>query len=116
MKTMIRDTENKLDTYEIEDLKKLFNTVDWIDFGLVFAVIGYMATGLYGNTPLLGIVLCLASLGACISAILISRVLRKKGAITKTRMRVRYVVWGIWIPLDIAFIGYYILNIMGIFS
>ena len=123
------------------DLLTLYNIIDWIDFGLVFAIIFYVAnaardagSGLQnifypGNGAIeteqilnvfslppsvIGLLLCVASLAVSVSAIIVSRLIHKKGA-NKSRLRliVRYIVWGVWIPIDLYFIVVYAVGLLG---
>jgi len=115
------------------ELLVLYNIIDWVDFGLVFAIIFYVGYAMqgtdfaYGFTNIfdtgsvswsdfmfalppsvIGLLLCVASLVVSASAIIVSRLIYKKGA-HRSRIRLisRYIVWGIWIPIDLYFIYFY---------
>ena len=106
-------------------LKTLYELVSWADFGLVIAVLAYMSgpmgadilpvitigtdtlpdsTYLFEMLHHAGVLLTLLSLLVTIAAIVIARLLRKQGEITRTRWVVRCITWGIWIPIDLAFL------------
>ena len=112
------------------NLKSIYNTVDWIDFGLVFAVIFYYGRlmNTYGNlmdtfqfeqlsgvefdymyflnlaienATATGIVLLLASLAVCTTFIVLTVMMRRRREIGIIRAAGR-IIWNmIWIPLDI---------------
>lgn len=105
-------TEYNIKENETKDLLSLYNTIDWIDFGLVIAIIAYFTSGSYANSPLIGLALTLVSLGVSLSAIVVSNALRKRMAISSLRLIIRYIVWGIWIPIDLALIVYYFLQVI----
>jgi len=116
------------------DLLALYNIIDWIDFGLVFAIIFYVSRALrdigftfdsmisqnagfifYDLPPsIVGLLLCVASLIVSISAIIVSRLIHKTGA-HRSRVRLigRYIMWGIWIPVDIYFLIVYAVGLIG---
>jgi len=102
------------------ELLQLYNIIDWIDFGLVFAIIFYVsraardAESIFELPPsMTGLLLCVASLGVSVCAIIVSRLIHKKG-VNKSRIRliVRYIVWGIWIPVDLYFLFVYAVGLI----
>ncbi|MCL2361434.1 MAG: hypothetical protein FWC73_06445 [Defluviitaleaceae bacterium] len=130
---------------EKSDLLQLYNIIDWIDFGLVFAIIFYVGNAfrdtaftyafrdtdfvfysigdlvqssgvnIFDLPPsMLGLLLCVASLVVSISAIIVSRLIHKTGA-HRSRVRLigRYIMWGIWIPIDIYFLVVYAVGLIG---
>ena len=97
------------------ELLELYNVIDWIDFALVIAIIAYVATATQNAESIfhippsfIGLLLCIASLVVSVAAIAVARQIHKKGA-NKSRVRliVRYIAWGIWIPVDLYFLFYY---------
>jgi len=116
------------------ELLTLYNIIDWVDFGLVFAIIFYVSRTFsdmgftmdylintsrdvgfifYDFPPsVLGLLLCVASLIVSVSAIIVSRLIHKTGA-HRSRLRLigRYIIWGIWIPVDIYFIFVYAIGL-----
>ncbi|MCL2571610.1 MAG: hypothetical protein FWE11_04325 [Defluviitaleaceae bacterium] len=105
-------------------LLSLYNIIDWIDFGLIFAIIAYSAVSfqelgeglelfesgwlvyLLDFPPsVIGLLLCLASLVVSVSAIATAIMIQRKGA-NKSKLRLfsRFIVWGVWIPVDIYLI------------
>ena len=102
------------------ELLQLYNVIDWIDFGLVIAIIYYVSTAareaesmLHLPPSFVGLLLCLVSLAVSGSAIAVARLIHKKGA-NKSRVRliVRYIVWGVWIPIDLYFIFVYAVGLI----
>ena len=102
-------------------LKQIYNIVDWIDLGLVAAIIFYYArlfnrdtssTGIdwqvifqgTENTSLFGILLLLASLAVCITFIYLTVKMRKRQEVSAARATARIVWNAIWIPLDCYFL------------
>ena len=106
------------------NLKKIYNIVDWIDFGLVFAIIAYYGS-LMSRLPmqditeldywqivilaiehatLTGIALLLASLAVCVTFICLTIKMRKRRQIGIIRTIARLIWNGIWIPLDVFFL------------
>ena len=112
MLNKFKQIESTLTLKEVKELKSFYNTIDWIDFALVVLIIFYIGSG--NASPLLGLLLCIVSLFVSLAALLVSRVMQRKGEVSKVRLIVRYVVWGIWIPVDIAFIVWYLLRIIGV--
>lgn len=103
------------------ELLALYNIIDWIDFALVFAIIFYVSSAMREAESLIdfppsviGLLLCLASLVVSVSAIIVSRLIHKKGA-NKSRVRLigRYIIWGIWIPVDLYFLFVYAVGLIG---
>ena len=121
------------------ELLELYNVIEWLDFGLVIAIILYVGNAARSagftldyvvsaaqtadfvffnifNLPpsIIGLLLCVASLIVSVGAIIVSRLIHKKGA-NKSRVRliVRYIVWGIWIPVDLYFLIVYAVGLMG---
>ena len=121
------------------ELLELYNIIDWIDFGLVIAIIFYVGNAareagftleyitnaaqeaeyiffnIFNLPPsIVGLLLCVASLIVSVGAIIVSRLIHKKGA-NKSRVRliVRYIVWGIWIPVDLYFLVVYAVGLAG---
>ena len=110
-------------TTEPDNLRKIYNIVDWIDLGLVGAIILYygrlvnslqyeLPTGIeldyaqffnlaIENANLIGIGLLVASLAVCITFIYLTVKMRRKRQIGVARATVRIIWNGIWIPLDI---------------
>ena len=93
-------------------LKQIYNIVDWIDLGLVIAIIAYYSrmdhTQLFNlsgehATPI-GILLLLASLAICITFILLTIKMRKRQEVSLARAVLRIIWNGIWIPLDLYFL------------
>ena len=110
-------------TTRTSNLKSIYNTVDWIDFGLVFAVIFYYGRLMNNlefefpysmefdymyffnlaieNATNLGIVLLLASLAVCTTFIVLTVMMRRRREIGIFRTAGR-IIWNvIWIPLDV---------------
>jgi len=106
-------------------LLTLYNIIDWIDFILVFVIIGYVAIApvtvdftdlaylsasdiwytVINNLTVVDLVLCLISLVVTVSAIVTAILIYKKG-LNKNPLRLvaRFIIWGVWIPIDIALI------------
>jgi len=139
------DWSNNYQTFEKEEREEmhksnllwLYNIIDWIDFGLVFAIIfyvgrtfravgfpfEYLIENIAQNAGLIfiefppsvvGLLLCVASLVVSISAIIVSRLIHRSGA-HRSRLRLigRYIMWGIWIPIDIYFLVVYAIGLIG---
>jgi len=102
------------------DLLALYNVIDWIDFALVFAIIFYVSNAMrevesiFDLPPsVIGLLLTVASLAVSIAAIIVARLIHKKGAHrSRVRLIVRYLVWGIWIPIDLYFLGWYAIGLI----
>jgi len=117
------------------ELLELYNIIDWIDFVLVIAVIVYIGNAARGvgagisyaiqepgfafynlfDLPpsIIGLLLTAASLIVCIAAIIVARLIHKKGAHrSRVRLFVRYLAWGIWIPIDLYFLGWYAVGLI----
>ena len=113
-------------TTESTNLKQIYNLVDWIDFGLVIAVVIYygrlvnnlqvdFTTALeldyavfvdliVENAGSAGIALLAASLAVCTTFICLTIMMRKKREIGIARATAR-IIWNlIWIPLDCYFL------------
>ena len=113
----MNNQHDNLEMQEIErsELLRLYNIIDWIDFGLVIAIVAYVsnaardAESLFELPPsVVGLLLCVVSLCVSVSAVIVSRLIHKKGANrSRIRLIVRYIVWGVWIPVDIYFIFVY---------
>jgi len=119
---------NDANAYEYEreasvtsGLLTLYNVIDWIDFGLVIAIILYVGNAAQGidsasfadsmfelPPSVVGLLLCVVSLVVSVSAVIVSRMIYKQGA-NRSMLRLigRYIIWGIWIPVDIYFIYVY---------
>jgi len=113
-------------TTESNHLQQIYNIVDWIDFGLVFAVIFYygrLINSVQYQLPagvvldyaqiislavehanLMGIALLVASLAVCIIFICLTVKMRRKRQIGIIRAAGRIIWNGIWIPLDAYFL------------
>ena len=87
---------------------KLYNIIDWIDFGLIIAIVVYWVrpqTFDFFPNIALGLIFGFTSLAVSIAGIIVSTLLYKhKINKSKVRLIIRYIIWGIWIPLDIWFI------------
>ena len=110
-------------TTEPVSLKQIYNIVDWIDVGLVIAIIIYysrlMNSVLYDlpdgielnymqfmnlaieNANIIGILLVAASLIVCITFVCLTVKMRKRREVGIVRATVRIIWNGIWIPLDV---------------
>jgi len=102
--------------------RQIYNFVDWIDLGLVAAIIFYysrlmggleLSTGMdythffsmsVANATPIGILLLLASLTIAIVFIYLTIKMRKLRLISAARATVRMIWNGIWIPLDVFFL------------
>ena len=106
-------------------LLKLYNALDWIDFFLIFAIIGYVAVSpivfefsdlayidaeyiwhtIVNNLSVVDLLLCTASLIVTVAAIVTAILIYKKG-LNKNPFRLvgRFLVWGVWIPIDVYLI------------
>ena len=106
------------------DLHELYNTLDWIDVGLVIAIVlrfsvlsGFHTPDLgplnvlLSANPLVDVLLGVVSILICWTAFVVSGMLRKLGEISKLRYFVRLFWWPIWIPVDMLFIGLAIASI-----
>jgi len=115
--------ENKTEQYK---LQQIYNVVDWLDLGLVVAIILYyvrlvnrlqynfLATEtldyskiinlIRENTNLTGIVLLVASLIICVVFICLTIKMRKTRQIGVVRTTARLIWNGIWIPFDLYFL------------
>ena len=107
-------------TTEQSNLKKLYNTVDWIDFGLVIAIILYysryelpditefdlaqIVNLAIENASLISVGLLLASLVIATTLICFTIKMRRLRLIGVARATARLIWNGIWIPLDIYFL------------
>lgn len=114
------DDEIKVDNANKTEIEKpllvrIYNIIDWIDFGFIILIIAYFSNPeFFGIIPHMDLILCLISLGVSVSAIVTARLIHKRGLNkSKVRLIVRYVIWGIWIPLDLFFI---VRALVGIFS
>jgi|GEM_PF-1591578 len=88
-------------------LTKIYNIIDWIDVLFVIAVVVYWVNpDRFISIPNIGLILGFLSLAICISAVVVAILIFKKG-INKSKIRliVRFIIWGVWIPLDIIFIA-----------
>ena len=114
-------------TTQSSSLKKIYNMVDWIDFGLVIAVViyygrlfnivtddmiiiwpdfdfTYFVNLIVENAGSVGIALLAASLAVCTTFICLTVMMRKKREIGIARATAR-IIWNlIWIPLDCYFL------------
>ena len=110
-------------TSESINLKQVYNIVDWIDLGLVIAIIIYysrLISDLLYNHPggielnyiqfinlaienanIIGVLLVAASLIVCITFICLTVKMRKRREVGIVRATVRIIWNGIWIPLDV---------------
>ena len=106
-------------------LLTLYNALDWIDFLLIFVIIGYVGISpiafdfydwtyldisdiwytIVNNLTVVDLLLCTASLIVTVAAIVTAILIFKKG-LNKNPFRLigRFIVWGIWIPFDIYLI------------
>ncbi|MCL2847147.1 MAG: hypothetical protein FWE13_00135 [Firmicutes bacterium] len=106
--------ENEFENSEVEqhntsekhELLRLYNLIDWIDFGLIIAIIVYWVNPeRFYRIPNIGLILCFISLGVSLSALIASTLIYRRGVNkSKIRLTIRYIIWGIWIPIDIFFI------------
>jgi len=106
-------------------LLTLYNTLDWIDFFLIFAIIAYVGISpiafdfydwayldisdiwytIVNNLTVVDLVLCMASLIVTVSAIVTAILIYKKGLNKNLlRLAVRFIVWGVWVPFDLYLI------------
>ena len=103
-------------TTEPQNYKQLYNMVDWLDFGLVIAIVIYYSR-LASNVGLeqifdlsaehaspIGIALLLASLAIAITFIYLTVKMRKLRQVSIARATVRIIWNAIWIPLDAYFL------------
>jgi len=88
-------------------LVKIYNIIDWIDFGLIIFIIAYMVNpDTFGFFPHVGLLIGIVSLAVSVSAIVVATKIFRQGLnVSKVRLIIRYIVWGIWIPIDLFFIG-----------
>jgi len=106
-------------------LLTLYNIIDWIDFLLVFVIIAYIGVSpivtdfydwayldmaeiwytIINNLTVIDLLLCTASLIVTIAAIATAILIYKKG-LNKNPFRLiaRFIVWGVWIPIDLYLI------------
>ena len=106
-------------------LLTLYNIIDWIDFILIFVIVAYVVmsqntividdlayldtryiwNSITENLTIVSLVLCLVSLAVSGAAITTALQIYKKG-LNKNPVRLvsRFIVWGVWIPIDLAFI------------
>jgi len=94
-----------------ENLKHLYNIVDWLDLGLVIAIIWYYSRqdlsqllSFDYQASFFGIFLLLASLAISITFVYLTVKMRKHGQVSKIRAIARLIWNGIWIPLDLFFL------------
>jgi len=103
-------------------LAKVYDVIDLLDFSMVVLVVAYVvsttpeiAEGInaewiqwlnifFDHFAVTGLPLYLFSLGVCVSAVVVSIMLRKEGSIGKLRFVFRFVIWAAWIPIDLFFI------------
>jgi len=106
-------------------LLTLYNTLDWIDFLLIFIIIGYVGISqiaidfhdwaywdtaniwytIVNNLSLMDLVLCTASLIITIAAIVTAILIYKKGLNRNPfRLIIRFILWGVWVPIDVYLI------------
>jgi len=107
-------TENMITEHvgcEKEQLEKFYNMIDWLDVGLVIAII--FRWNSQAELPLADIALGLVSMVLCFSAFVVSRMLYNRGWISKGRFIVRLFWWPIWIPVDLIFI---VLSVISLFN
>ena len=120
---MENPSDSMENTVKGQELKQIYNIVDWIDFGLVFAVIVYytrlvnnLQDGLLvgtqfdfaqfmtlaiENANFIGIALLAASLAVCVTFICLTIKMWRRRDIGIVRATAR-IIWNmIWIPLDV---------------
>jgi len=106
-------------------LLTLYNALDWIDFLLIFVIIAYVAISpiafdfydwayldveymwytIINSLTVVDLMLCIASLIVTIAAIVTAILIYKKG-LNKNPFRLvgRFIVWGVWVPIDVYLI------------
>lgn len=94
-----------------ENLKQIYNIVDWVDLGLVIAIIWYYSRqdlsqllSFNHQVSFFGIFLLLASLVISITFVYLTIRMRKHRQIGPVRAIARLIWNGIWIPLDLFFL------------
>ncbi|MCL2370970.1 MAG: hypothetical protein FWC80_07075 [Firmicutes bacterium] len=105
--------QNEPDKKEKPELLKIYNIIDWIDFGLIILIVAYIINpDTFGVFPHMGLLLCLISLCLSVSAVIVATLIVKKG-INKSKIRliIRYIIWGIWIPVDLFLIFRMLFNL-----
>jgi len=109
----MNDEKEKKEQTEKPQLVKIYNIIDWIDFGLIILIIAYITNpDTFGIFPHMGLLICFISLGVSVSAIIIATKIYRKGInISKVRLIVRYIIWGIWIPIDLFLIVRALMNL-----
>ena len=106
-------------------LLALYNAIDWIDFILIFVIIGYVGIApiavdfadfaamdwatmwdmMVSSLTIVDLLLCTASLIVTIAAIVTATLIYKKGLNKNPfRLVLRFIVWGVWIPVDVYLI------------
>jgi len=108
-----------------KSLLTLYNALDWADFILIFVIIAYVGISpiaidfydwayldfieiwytIVNNLSVVDLLLCVASLIVTVAAIVTAILIYKKG-LNKNPFRLvgRFIVWGIWIPIDLYLI------------
>jgi len=131
---MYNDNNNKPKFADSDyNLLTLYNVIDWIDFILIFVIIVYIGASqsaivitdfadvdaryiwnsIVENLTVVSLVLCLASLAVSCAAIVTALQIYKKGLNRNPfRLLLRFIAWGVWIPVDLAFIVLAIRNII----
>jgi hypothetical protein len=106
-------------------LLALYNAIDWIDFILIFVIIGYVGIApiavdfadfaamdwatmwdmMVSSLTIVDLLLCTASLIVTIAAIVTAILIFKKGLNKNPfRLVLWFIVWGVWIPVDVYLI------------
>ena len=116
---------------EKHELEGLYNTLDWLDIGLVVIIVLRFISMLpedvadinLGSNPVFDVILAtspviditigLISIALCATAFVVSAMLRRNGWISKWRLIARFFWWPLWIPIDLAFIG---LSLVALFT
>ena len=120
MNNLIKDGREEKETKSM--LAKIYDVIDWLDFSMIILVVAYVVMTtpeaaatfdpewilwlniFFDHFPLWGVQLYLFSFIVCLSAIVISIMLRKVGSISKLRLIFRVVIWSVWIPIDLYFL------------
>jgi len=117
--------ENEYKEARRSRLLAIYNIIDWLDFALIFLIVAYYTNASQATFAMLdmanannliealltftpsatGLLLCLASLAVCVSAIIVAIMIQRSGANKSwLRLIVRFIIWGVWIPMDLYLI------------
>jgi len=109
----IQEADNN-GTAEKPLLLQAYNIIDWVDFGLILLIIAYfIRPETVGIFPHMGLLICLISLGVSVSAVTVATLIHLRGLNkSKIRLIVRYIIWGVWIPVDLFLIGRFLFNLL----